>query len=352
MDTKIKIMFFSSNPDNVNQLHLDEEIRSIKEKIRGSEHRDRLDLISAWAVRPDDLLQELNEHKPTIVHFAGHGNEYGELILMNDMRQAITVSPSTLKALFSTLKDNIRLVVLNACYSRKQAIAIARVIDCVVGMNMAISDEAAINFAASFYRAIGFGRSVKEAFEQGKVSIMFDSNTEKNTPKLLSRVGVDPANIFPLVNEITTTYAINPTETKGIHQWKVNVFNFENYGEIAKLDHIGQRFSELILDALIRLQINANQIDKEPPILPIRGFVLENYDWEKFVNLMPFFAIVGYVVNPKDDIVSGSIRVARVTSGSRAITVMENELNFGYTPKEMREAAQSVAEKIREVILT
>ena len=47
-------------------------------------------------------------------------------------------------------------MILNACYSKKQAEAITQVIDCAIGMNDAIGDEAAITFAASFYRAIGF----------------------------------------------------------------------------------------------------------------------------------------------------------------------------------------------------
>ena len=196
MTTKLTILFFASNPEDVSQLNLDEEIRSITMKIRASEHRDVLDLISRWAIRPDDLLQELNTHKPTIVHFSGHGSKAGELILMNDLRQAKTVSPSALKALFSTLKDNIRLVVLNACYSKTQATAIADVIDCVVGMNASIGDQAAITFAASFYRAIGFGRSVKEAFEQGKVSLMLEGIPEENTPELMIRRSIDPSRVY------------------------------------------------------------------------------------------------------------------------------------------------------------
>jgi len=196
MDAKIKILFFASNPEDVTPLNLDEEIRSITTKIRASDYRDVLDLISRWAVRPDDLLQELNTHKPTVVHFSGHSSSSGELVLMDDLRQAKTVSPPALKALFSTLKDNIRLVVLNACYSKTQAEAIVQVIDCVIGMNTSIGDNAAIAFAASLYRAIGFGRSVQDSFDQGKVSLMLEGIPEENTPEMLVRNGVDPALVF------------------------------------------------------------------------------------------------------------------------------------------------------------
>ena len=63
-------------------------------------------------------------------------------------------------------------------------------------MNTSIGDNAAITFAASFYRAIGFGRSIKESFEQGKVSLMFEDISEEDTPELLVRRDVDPASVY------------------------------------------------------------------------------------------------------------------------------------------------------------
>ena len=94
--------------------------------------------------------------------------------------------------LFRTLKDNIRLVLLNACSTRPQAEAIAETIDCTIGMRKPIGDEAAIVFAASFYRTLGFGRSVKEAFEVGKAwRFLLESIPEDKTPELLTRAGVD-----------------------------------------------------------------------------------------------------------------------------------------------------------------
>ena len=84
------------------------------------------------------------------------------------------------------LKDNIRCVVLNACYSEGQAEAIAQHIDCVVGMSRAISDPAAMGFATAFYQALGYGRDVKTAFDLGCAQIDLESLGEQNTPKLLA----------------------------------------------------------------------------------------------------------------------------------------------------------------------
>ena len=199
---KQKILFLAANPSGTTQLALDEECRQITEKIRAAAHRDSLELITRWAVRPEDLLQHLNEHRPHVVHFSGHGTATEEIVLLDKDRNPKTVPAPALKQLFATLKDNIRVVVLNACFSKQQASAITEVVDCAIGMNKAIGDDAAIAFAAAFYQAIGFGRSVKVAFESGKSALMLEGIPEEKTPELLCKTGVDPAAIVLVESDL------------------------------------------------------------------------------------------------------------------------------------------------------
>jgi hypothetical protein len=204
--SKAKILFLAANPKGTTQLALDEEIREITHKIRLSDGRDVLEVISAWAVRPDDLLQQLNQHKPQIVHFSGHGSDVGEIILLDADTNIMPISPDALKALFTTLKDDIKIVVLNACYSQIQGKAINEVIDYVIGMKTAIGDKAAIVFAASFYSALGFQRSVQEAFNQAKTALLLENIPEEDTPQLLIRNNVDPNSYTILAGNTSTKY--------------------------------------------------------------------------------------------------------------------------------------------------
>jgi CHAT domain-containing protein len=196
MLAKATILFFAANPQGTPPLALDEEAREIEAKIRAAQHHDNLELVTKWAVRPDDLLQFLNQYKSTVVHFSGHGSRAAEIILLDSNRQPQPVSKQALAALFKVLKGKIRVVVLNACFSQPQAEAIAQEIDCVVGMGRAVSDHAAIAFAASFYRALGFGESVKNAFEQGKVALMLEGIPEEGTPQLVTKPGVNPDEVI------------------------------------------------------------------------------------------------------------------------------------------------------------
>lgn len=204
-DSRAVILFLAANPDDVTRLSLDKECREIREKIRSSDFPRALELRTEWAVRPDDLLQYLNEFRPQVVHFSGHGSDREELILHDAADRAMPVAAEALRALFATLGDNVRLVVLNACFSQPQAEAIVQSIDCAIGMTRAIGDEAAIVFAASFYRALGFGKSVQNAFEQGRTALLLRGIPEDTTPQLLVKSGLDANKIF-LVER-----AANPT---------------------------------------------------------------------------------------------------------------------------------------------
>jgi hypothetical protein len=195
---KVKVLYFAANPNGTLQLALDEEAREIEAKIRAAEHRDSLELITKWAVRPDDLLQFLNQHRPHVVHFSGHGSNASEIILLDRDRQPKPVSCQALTGLFRALKGNIRVVFLNACFSQPQAEAIVQEIDFAVGMSRAVGDRAAITFAASFYRALGFGNTVQNAFDQARVALMLENIPEEATPQLLVKPGVDPSQVILL----------------------------------------------------------------------------------------------------------------------------------------------------------
>src|SRR5207342_2538348 len=103
---------------------------------------------------------------------------------------AQVVPNEALSQLFSVLPDYINYAVLNACYSEEQAKAIAKHVDCVVGMTTAVGDDAAIEFATAFYRALGFGRDVQTAFDLGTNQIALEGLPDADTPHLLAKKGM------------------------------------------------------------------------------------------------------------------------------------------------------------------
>jgi hypothetical protein len=199
-DKKIKILFLAANPSGTTRLKLAQESSSIDRALRQSEFRDKFEVIQHWGISINKLQEILLRYQPDVIHFSGHGSETSELIFEDNTGNIYPVSVRALSQLFYILKDNIRCVVLNACYSQLQAQTIAQYIDGVVGMSIAITDKAAISFATAFYQALGYGRNLKTAFDLGCVQIDMENLNEQDTPKLLA-LKSDPREIF-LTNNI------------------------------------------------------------------------------------------------------------------------------------------------------
>lgn len=189
---RIVVLFLAANPLDQPQLRLDEEARSIADMIRKARHRDSVKLESCWAVRPMDILQALNEHLPAIVHFSGHGSCQDEIVFQDAQGNAKMVSKNAIVQTMMASSEGIRLVFFNTCYSRNQAEAVVEHVEAAIGMNTSIGDEAARVFASQFYSSIGFGHSVKKAFDQAKALLMMEGIPEEDTPELFLHDGLDP----------------------------------------------------------------------------------------------------------------------------------------------------------------
>lgn len=161
----IRILFLGANPTDGVRLRLDREVREIDHALRLADLGGRFELCQKWAVRPSDLQTYLLRHRPDILHFSGHGGPGDAILLEGEDGMTRPVEAVRLARLLAQFNRRLRCVFLNACYSRAQAFAIAREIDCVIGMSNEVLDRAAIRFAAAFYQALAFGCSVKAAFE-------------------------------------------------------------------------------------------------------------------------------------------------------------------------------------------
>jgi len=182
----IKILFLAANPSDKTRLRLDKDSRSIDEALRKANFGSQFELKQHWAVRVSDIQGFLLRYRPDIVYFCGHGSKNSEIFLEDDAGKSYPVPVEALSQLFSIFKNNIKCVILNACYSEKQAKAIAQHIDCVIGMSNEIKDTTGIIFASAFFQALGNGSNVQDAFELGRNQIILEGINEQDIPKLIA----------------------------------------------------------------------------------------------------------------------------------------------------------------------
>src|SRR5437764_12793185 len=118
---KRKIVLLAAAPMNAGRVRLEQEIREIQAGLRAATLREAFQFQPVLATRTRDLQQALLTEEPQIVHFSGHGNSRGELILENEIGNAHPVPPDVLAELFSLCTDHVECILLNACYAETQA---------------------------------------------------------------------------------------------------------------------------------------------------------------------------------------------------------------------------------------
>lgn len=198
MTGKVKILFLSANPWTTSRILVDEEAREIFERIQEGPYRDRFELHKHVATRPLDLQKLLLMHKPNIVHFSGHGNKREKLILGGTSGRGKTIDHQGLADVLALYNSHLYLVLLNACFTKAQASSISEVINYSIGTGKGIGDKVGVAFAGAFYRALGFGKCVKEAFESAKAELALTKIPRSGGIELFIRNGVTEPDPFPL----------------------------------------------------------------------------------------------------------------------------------------------------------
>ena len=194
--TGCKILFVTAWPedDSVVRLRTDREFSDTEEVIQGARYRERVSLVfPQLAASESKLRSALLRKKPHVVHISGHCSQRDGLLLENKTTGAIEpVTPERLQSMFVQLGGNVRLVVLNACWSADHATALVDHVDFVVGMRSRIADDSASNFSVAFYDGIAHGLPVGQAFALACDILPAD---ERNIPMLKSRIGRDPERV-------------------------------------------------------------------------------------------------------------------------------------------------------------
>ncbi|MBZ0259918.1 MAG: CHAT domain-containing protein [Hyphomicrobiales bacterium] len=194
----LHVLYLTADTDDAHRLRVDAEVRHVQNAVRGSRYRQNITLEFRPAANLQTIIDGLNDHRPRIVHFSGHGNSGGIAVddLSGARRHDRAVSFALLARALAATDSPPDIVVLNSCESagaRRAFLPPARVL---IVMGDSIGDLGATNFAVQFYAAIAAGQSIKAAFDQAIVAIASSSITEVNTPKLLLARGVDPAKLI------------------------------------------------------------------------------------------------------------------------------------------------------------
>jgi CHAT domain-containing protein len=184
----MKILVLTANPDKKAILRSDREMREIQKRLEAF-GATNYELIYRPATEAQNLIRYLQTIEADIVHFAGHGSRE-ELYFEDASGKVKPVPTKVLEEVFADIKKKPRCVVLNSCVSNSQAEAIAKHVECVIGMREAVKDNAAIAFAAGFYEGLALGLNVAAAFRVARQQMAIEDEESLKIPRLRTRAGL------------------------------------------------------------------------------------------------------------------------------------------------------------------
>ena len=141
--TRKTILFITSSPNNLSVQNVDRQERSIKEAMRDKRKEDFYEIKRIGFVQPEDLIDEIEDAKPDIIHFYMHNNTETGLYFERGNGEVVPIEPKKMTAIFKVISKNkkIECVVLNACNSYMHVEAIKPFVSNIVYTNDFVLDS-------------------------------------------------------------------------------------------------------------------------------------------------------------------------------------------------------------------
>ncbi|CUX71678.1 MULTISPECIES: CHAT domain-containing protein [Agrobacterium] len=194
---KLRVLYLTSSPRLDDPLRVDAEVNQVLRVLRGVRHRELIDLQHRPAATRQDLVDGINDVRPNVVHFSGHGNASFLLLDDGDFENP-TGSALSFEELANILLSTDyppTLVIINACQSAVGAHALLETVPIVIGTADGVLDITAGLFASTFYGAIGAGQSVGSAVDQARAVISSALPDEPDSVVVMTAGAVNIAEI-------------------------------------------------------------------------------------------------------------------------------------------------------------
>jgi CHAT domain len=182
----LRVLVLAPQPKGTEALKVEEEWRNLQAAMAGLQDDGKVVLEPVVPPTLRSLREQLcSLSSYHILHFIGHGEfdtdeQEGYLALEDDGGGLDPVDGQLLATLLHS-HEPLRLVVLNACQGGETSAAhpfgglaqslVQQEIPAVLAMQSAISDDSAVEFSESFYRAVGLGRPLEAAVWAGRMAV-------------------------------------------------------------------------------------------------------------------------------------------------------------------------------------
>ncbi|MGH7243403.1 MAG: hypothetical protein ACREJD_08315 [Phycisphaerales bacterium] len=190
----VTVVFVAGDRGGVqfNQAQIPREVKAIQEALRACKFRDSIAFANPILAANARTVADANRDKPSIMHFAGHGDDRS-LSFIADENILVSAAPASAQQLGEILREfshRVRLCVLNTCNSSAIAehLTQTNTVDAAIGWSGKVADSTAIAFSGALYAYLGDGLGIGQA-----VGLAAATLTRDVKPQLSFRSGIDEA---------------------------------------------------------------------------------------------------------------------------------------------------------------
>ncbi len=189
----LKILYAGSKKSS--DLDLEASFHTLAKGINRHISNGTVKFTKSLNLNTSNIFEILLEKKPHIFHFSGK-QDGGDIRITDDKNNVTTISDSELAGFLTSFGDNLKLAVIDTCYSFNCAKSISEVVDFAIGVKDIIYDVHADRFYTVFYNALCTGHSIKDAFGQATSSLKFQRVPSKEIPTLFCKSTSDPSKSY------------------------------------------------------------------------------------------------------------------------------------------------------------
>ena len=180
------ILFLAANP-TAKQLSFGNEHTHISVKLSEKSIKGKFELIPKLGTTVDIMIEAINELRPNIIHFVGHGKDVnpdtgkggGIILHRSDYQDEKVLDAEALGKMFKRIKKKhpqLEIILLNACFSQPQAQAISCHGIYAIGSSDEIDSIPARVFASGFYKEYALTNDIFDAVDAGLTQGLSEDN--------------------------------------------------------------------------------------------------------------------------------------------------------------------------------
>lgn len=194
----------------------------------------------------DEIINVFQTYKTriNIFHYGGHSNSW-QLLLNSEDKTDVKPAHSEGLISFLTNYDHLKLIFLNGCSTKNQALDLAKILNCcVIGTNGSISDEVARLISVSFYKGLANQLSIIQAWKDTLSHVKLKFGTANVRDLMYENINDNVRDISELWEIVVSdkevlNWKFNNQEInyniKNIHKLLMNAYNDESLSVLCML---------------------------------------------------------------------------------------------------------------------